>query len=182
MYIRVAPGIAIFGHGHARTSPQGANERVLLTDLRSVFIFFSWHLWLLSHFRLKFTKTKGDPLVKKMKKNRFSCLIPQKNRIEKCRLVVKSVFENIGFCGSYGLKSIEKWPKSPKSHKMAIFRYFLAHYFHKNQYFSKPISLPIYIFQCGSFDVSNMKINFFNFFFTKGSPLWFLRISKRKDR
>ena len=62
---------------------------------------------------------------------------------------------------------------------MPIFRYFLVHNFSKNQYFYKPISLPIYIFQGGSFEVSNMKIYFFHIFFTKGSPLWFFRISKR---
>ena len=46
--------------------------------------------------------------MKKSEKNRFSCLIPQKNRLKKCRLAVKSVFENIDFWGSYGLKSTEK--------------------------------------------------------------------------
>merc|ERR1712155_332857 len=34
-------------------------------------------------------------------------------------------------------------------------------------------SLPIYIFQGGSFDVSNIKIYFFQIFFIQGSPLWF---------
>ena len=42
------------------------------------------------------------------KKNRFLCLIPQKNRLEKRRLKVKLVFENIDFCGSLGLKSTKK--------------------------------------------------------------------------
>ena len=56
---------------------------------------------------------------------------------------------------------------------LSIFRYFLVHNFHKNQYFQKPISLPIYIFQGGSFDVSNIKIYFFQIFFIQGSPLWF---------
>ena len=110
-----------------------------------------------------------------MKKNRFSCLIPQKNRLEKCSLEVKSVFENIDFWGTYGLRSIEKWPKSPNLLKMPIFRCFLVHKFPKNKYFQKPISLLNYIFQGGSFEVSNMKIYFFSSFFTKGSPLWFLK-------
>ena len=35
-------------------------------------------------------------------------MIPQKNRLEKCRLAVKSVFKNIDFWGSYGLKRTEK--------------------------------------------------------------------------
>ena len=35
-------------------------------------------------------------------------MIPQKNRLKKCRLAVKSVLENIDFWGSYGLKSTEK--------------------------------------------------------------------------
>ena len=108
LYIRVVPGMAIFGHGHARTSPQGANERVLLTDLRSVFIFFL-ALMVDFSFSIKvFKNQRGDPLVKKYEKNRFSCLIPQKNRLEKCSLEVKSVFENIYFWGTYGLKSTEK--------------------------------------------------------------------------
>ena len=58
---------------------------------------------------------------------------------------------------------------------LSIFRYFLVHNFHKNQYFQKPISLPSYIFQGGSFDVSNIKIYFFQIFFIQGSPLWFLK-------
>ena len=58
---------------------------------------------------------------------------------------------------------------------LSIIRYFLAHNFHKNQYFQKTISLPSYIFQGGSFDVSNIKIYFFQIFFIQGSPLWFLK-------
>ena len=49
--------------------------------------------------------------MKKYEKNRFLCLIPLKNRLEKCRLAVKSVFKNNDFWGSYGQKSTEKWPK-----------------------------------------------------------------------
>ena len=105
-----------------------------------------------------------------MKKNWFSCLIPQKNRLEKCSLEVKSVFENIDFWGTYGLRSIEKWPKSPKLLKMPIFRCFLVHKFPKNKYFQKPISLLNYIFQGGSFEVSNMKIYFFFIFFHQRVP------------
>ena len=59
-----------------------------------------------------------------MKKNRFSCLIPQKNRLEKCSLEVKSVFKNIDFWGSYGLKRTEKLPKSPNLLKMPFLQYF----------------------------------------------------------
>ena len=84
--------------------------------------------------------------MKKSEKNRFLCLIPQKNRLKKCRLAVKSVFENIDFWGSYGLKRTEKLPKSPNLLKMPFFQYFLVHNFPKNQYFQKPISLLIYIF------------------------------------
>ena len=38
-------------------------------------------------------------------------MIPQKNRLEKCRLAVKSVFKNNDFWGIRGQKSTEKWPK-----------------------------------------------------------------------
>ena len=68
MYIRVVPGMAIFGHGHARTSPQGANERVLLTDLRSVFIFFLTLMVAFSFSIKVFKNQRGDPLVKKDEK------------------------------------------------------------------------------------------------------------------
>ena len=81
--------------------------------ISNLFLFFSWHFRVIPHFRSKFSKTKGGTLWwKKSEKNRFLCLIPQKNRLEKCRLAVKSVFKNIDFWGSYGLKSTEKWPKS----------------------------------------------------------------------
>ena len=81
--------------------------------ISNLFLFFSWHFRVVPHFRSKFSKTKGGTLWwKKSEKNRFLCLIPQKNRLEKCRLAVKSVFKNIDFWGSYGLKSTEKWPKS----------------------------------------------------------------------
>ena len=55
----------------------------------------------------------------------------------------------------------------------SVFWYFLVHNFHKDQYFQKAISFSIYIFQGGSFDVSNIKIYFFQIFFIQGSPLWF---------
>ena len=59
--------------------------------------------------KMKILKSKGGTLRrKKYEKNRFLCLIPQKNRLEKCRLAVKSVFKNIDFLGSYGPKSTEK--------------------------------------------------------------------------
>ena len=45
-----------------------------------------------------------------------------KELLKKCRLAVKLVLDNIDFWGSYGLK------------------------LPKDQYFQKPISLPIYIF------------------------------------
>ena len=129
----------------------------LISDL---FLFFSWHLWLISHFWSKFSKTKGGTLGwKKSEKNRFLCLIPQKNRLEKCRLKVKSVFKNIYFCGSYGPKSTKKCSKSSYLLKMPIFRYFLVHNFHKNQYIFKN---RFHIFQGGSFEVSNIKIYFFH--------------------
>ena len=144
--------------------------------ISNLFLFLSWHLCVVPHFRSKFSKNKGGTLWwKKSEKNGFWRLIPQKNRLEKCRSAVKSVFKNIDFWGSYGLKSTEKWPKSTELLKMPIFRYFLVHNFPKNQYFYKPISLPIYIFQGGSFEVSNVQIHFFQIFFTKGSPLWFLK-------
>ena len=59
---------------------------------------------------------------------------------------MNSVFENIDFWGSYGLNSAKKWPKSPKLLKVPIIRHFLVHDFPENQYFQKPVSLPIYIF------------------------------------
>ena len=61
-------------------------------------------------FLSKFSKTKEGTLGRKknLRKNRFLCLIPQKNRLEKCRFAVKSVFKNIDFWGSYGPKSTEK--------------------------------------------------------------------------
>ena len=40
IYIRVVPRMAIFGSGHPRTLLQGAYERALPTDFRSVLIFF----------------------------------------------------------------------------------------------------------------------------------------------
>ena len=46
----------------------------------------------------------------------------------------------------------------------------LVHNFHKNQYFQNPISLSIYIFQGGSFEVSNIKIYFFHIFFHQRVP------------
>ena len=102
----------------------------LISDL---LLFFSWHLWLISHFRSKFSKTKGGTLGwKKSEKNRFLCLIHQKNRLEKCRLKVKSVFKNIDFYGSYGPKSTEKCSKSPYLLKMPIFLCIK----HKNLFFS----------------------------------------------
>ena len=49
-------------------------------------------------------KSKGGPFgEKKYEKNRFSCLIPQKNHLEKCWLEVKSVFKNINFWGMKNL-------------------------------------------------------------------------------
>ena len=56
---------------------------------------------------------------------------------------------------------------------MPIFWYFLVHNFPKNQYIQKPISLPFYIFQGGSFKVSNIKIYFFQIFSPKGPPFDF---------
>ena len=61
--------------------------------------------------------------MKKIWKNRFLCLIPQKNRLKKCRLAVKSVFENIDFWGSYGPKITGKMTKITKIAENA---YFLA--------------------------------------------------------
>ena len=81
----------------------------------------SWLPWFQSIFRF-FSKSKIDVIIwvlrflkskglwwKKSEKNRFLCLIPQKNRLKKCRLEVKSVFKNIDFWGSYGLKCTKKW-------------------------------------------------------------------------
>ena len=74
-----------------------------------IFLFFFLALMVDFSFPIKVFKNRmGDPWMKKSEKNRFLCLIPQKNRLEKCRLKVKSVFKNIDFCGSYGLKSTEK--------------------------------------------------------------------------
>ena len=56
---------------------------------------------------------------------------------------------------------------------LSIFWYFLVHNFHKNQYFPKPISLLIYIFQDGSFEVSSTKNIFWRFSSSKGPPLVF---------
>ena len=68
MYIRVVPRMAIFGQGHGRTSPQGANERVLPTDFRSVFIFFLTFMVDFSFSIKVFKNQRGDPLVKKDEK------------------------------------------------------------------------------------------------------------------
>ena len=58
--------MAIFGQGHPRTLSQGANERVLPTDLRSVFIFFL-ELMLDFLFLIKvFKNQRGDPWMKKI--------------------------------------------------------------------------------------------------------------------
>ena len=48
-------------------------------------------------------------------------MIPQKNRLEKCRLAVKSVFKNIDFWGSYGPKSTGKMTKITKIAENAYF-------------------------------------------------------------
>ena len=86
------------------------------------FFFLLQISWIFQRYVFKFQKIKGGTLWwKKSEKNWFLCLIPQKNRLEKCRMAVKSVFGYIDFWGSYGLKSTKK-------------------------YFQKPISLPIYIF------------------------------------
>ena len=111
----------------------------LISDL---FLFFSWHLWSISHFRSKFSKTKGGTLWwKKMKKNRFSCLIPQKNRLEKCSLEVKSVFENIYFWGTYGLKS----SPAPLIHN--FWQQYLVSYIKRNKYYKRKKKIT-YIHVC----------------------------------
>ena len=140
--------------------------------ISNLFLFFSWHFRVIPHFRSKFSKTKGGTLWwKKSEKNRFLCLIPQKNRLKKCRMVVKKILIFVEVMH-------QNVPKNRHFKQilliLAIFRYLFNHNFPKNQYFQKPISLPIYIFQSGSFEVSNIKIYFFQIFFIKGSPLWFL--------
>ena len=71
--------------------------------LNSRQFFFSANSLDFSALRFKVPKNqRGEPFEKKnLKKNRFLCLIPQKNHLKKCRLAVKSVFENIDFWGSY---------------------------------------------------------------------------------
>ena len=90
MFIRVVP--------KKNSSSQGANERLLPTDFRSAFIFFLT-LRVDFSFSIKvFKNPRGDPwMTKNLKKNRFLCLISQKNHLEKCSLKVKPVFENTDF-------------------------------------------------------------------------------------
>ena len=71
-----------------------------------------------SYYVSRLSPQKMFLILEKNIYDRFQCLIPQKNRIEKCRLAEKSVFENIDFCGSYGLKRTKKWPKSGKCTKI----------------------------------------------------------------
>ena len=73
------------------------------------FFFLLQISWIFQRYVFKFRKIKGGTLWwKKSEKNWFLCLIPQKNRLEKCRMAVKSVFGYIDFWGSYGLKSTKK--------------------------------------------------------------------------
>ena len=76
--------------------------------ISNLFLIFSWHLCVVTHFLSRFSKNRGTLWWKKFEKNRFWCLIPQKNRLEKCSLDVKLVFKNNDFWGSYGLKSTKK--------------------------------------------------------------------------
>ena len=65
MSIRVVPKTANLVQEHARTRLQGANERVLLTDFKSVFIFFSDTFVSFLIFDQSFQKQKGGPFVEK---------------------------------------------------------------------------------------------------------------------
>ena len=51
--------------------------------------------------------------MKEIDKNIFTCLIPQKDRLEKCRLAVKLDFKNIDFVEDFEQK-LKTRPKSPK--------------------------------------------------------------------
>ena len=98
----------------------GANERAGFPDSRAYFNFslkskIDVRIWV-----FRFLKSKGGPFGEKnLKKKWFLCLIPQKNRLEKCRLAVKSVFKNIYIWGSYGPKSTWKMTKITKTAKNA---------------------------------------------------------------
>lgn len=73
--------------------------------------FFSENCQDFPHCVLKFLKIRGGrTLWRNKEKKMFSFLIPQKNRIEKCRCALKSVSGNIDFQGSCGLRSTEKLP------------------------------------------------------------------------
>ena len=75
----------------------------LISDL---FLFFSWHLWLISHFRSKFSKTKGGTLGwKKSEKIDFYVWYLKRTALKNVDWRWNQFFENIDFCGSYGLKS-----------------------------------------------------------------------------
>ena len=103
-------------------------------------------------------KVFKNPWMKKIWKNRFSCLIPQKSRLEKCRLKVKLFFFKYWFFWKSWTEKYQKTSIFSHYGDFERFWYFLVHNFHKNQYFQKMISLSIDISQVGSFEVSMIKI------------------------
>ena len=96
--------------------PQGANERVMRTDFRSICIF-SWHVYV---------RSIATYIVKTIAKKIFLYLIPQKKRIK-----------SLDWQGNRFLKSIileevvdKKLPKRPpKSHNIVVFGSKKSHYF-----------------------------------------------------
>ena len=111
------------------------------------FFFLLQISWIFQRYVFKFRKIKGGTLWwKKSEKNRFLCLIPQKNRLKKCRLAVKSVFWKYWFLGKLWTKKYWKKGILSKFGDFGNFSVCLVHNFPKNQYFQKPISLLIYIF------------------------------------
>ena len=116
-----------------------ANDRQFDPELRTVFPFSANSLDF-SSLSFKVPKNQRGTLWWKKFEKKNSLFGWYLKKLRKCKLAMKSVFESIDF--------------------LVI----LVHNFPKNQYFLKPISLPICIFLSSSFDVSSIKIYFFNFF------------------
>ena len=90
MYIRLVPKIKFI--------ITGGKWKSFAHWFHICFYFFPDTYVSLLIFYQRFFKEREGPFGEK---NRFWCLIPQKNCLEKCRLKVKLVFKNIDFCGSY---------------------------------------------------------------------------------
>ena len=128
------------------SSPQGANERVLPTDFRSVFIFF---LTLIVDFSFSikvFKNQRGGPLDEKnLKEIDFYVWYLKRTALKNVDWMWNRFLKILIF-GEVMDQIVPKIGISAILVILAIFRHYLVHNFPKNQYFQKPISLLIYIF------------------------------------